>query len=393
MIVLKKEKFGGIAFNSSNANQVYLDKELFSNFCLFLEGSFGLNNQIKKIIKELEVKKIDFIMRNNKTISYNSELSILSSPTLADIAITTKCNLHCPHCYMSSSSKGEHMSIDNFRLALQECKKNGVLQIALGGGEPTLHPNFTQILKEIKQAGIVPNLTTNGKVLSWKTVYAMARYSGAVALSIEAIGKNFETRRKFSFSEFVKSITKLKSAGINLVFQITISKENLNSIPQIINYLIQFKPYGLLFLAYKPQGRGISYNTSLSLADSEKIQRTIKYILQKTNITRVGFDCCITPSLMHLKNVNSFEGCSASRSSLAIMTDLTVLPCSFLLQDKHADNLKQKNLADIWQGFYFNRFRDKIRSQKNSSTCNSCNVNNICLGGCPSFNLAKCCLN
>ena len=76
-----------------------------------------------------------------------------------------------------------------------ELKKNGVVQIALGGGEPLLHPDLVAIRELCRAYDLVPNLTTNGLGLSDEVCRALARCCGAVALSLEGIGEAFERRR------------------------------------------------------------------------------------------------------------------------------------------------------------------------------------------------------
>ena len=59
------------------------------------------------------------------------------------LQITTRCNMSCEHCGFDCKAEGEDMSMEVFRAAV------GVLDsesISIGGGEPTLHPNFWEIL-------------------------------------------------------------------------------------------------------------------------------------------------------------------------------------------------------------------------------------------------------
>lgn len=84
------------------------------------------------------------------------------------IQITTICNMSCPHCCMSCGTnyKGQHMTMDNFRKALALNNEYNSL-IAIGGGEPTLHPKFKQIIYEAIEAtdewsDMPPWLATNG---------------------------------------------------------------------------------------------------------------------------------------------------------------------------------------------------------------------------------------
>lgn len=105
------------------------------------------------------------------------------------IQITTRCNMSCAHCGYSCTKHGEDMSMDVFRAAAKEAWGRGDV-INLGGGEPTLHPRFWEML------GLAlgysedqsPWLATNGSVTETAVALAGIAKRGAmgVALSIDS---------------------------------------------------------------------------------------------------------------------------------------------------------------------------------------------------------------
>ena len=58
------------------------------------------------------------------------------------IQITTKCNMTCKHCCMNATCQGDDMTLETYKAALTHCDG----QITLGGGEPTIHPEFWQFM-------------------------------------------------------------------------------------------------------------------------------------------------------------------------------------------------------------------------------------------------------
>jgi len=79
------------------------------------------------------------------------------------IALTYNCNLSCDYC----SSKGLHernkknISVKDFMLVIDWLVKQGVKSIALIGGEPTLHPEFNELMSYAGKK-IAIFLPTNG---------------------------------------------------------------------------------------------------------------------------------------------------------------------------------------------------------------------------------------
>lgn len=87
---------------------------------------------------------------------------------MANIAIVNYCNLKCPYCFADDMIQ-EHMSsitIDDFRKILQFLSRTPKNHVGIIGGEPTLHPNFIEILKETnkycKECNTDATLFTNG---------------------------------------------------------------------------------------------------------------------------------------------------------------------------------------------------------------------------------------
>ena len=61
------------------------------------------------------------------------------------IQITDKCNMKCAHCAFSCTKRGSFMKLDTFKAALELARQYDE-SIAIGGGEPTLHPDFEKFL-------------------------------------------------------------------------------------------------------------------------------------------------------------------------------------------------------------------------------------------------------
>ena len=67
---------------------------------------------------------------------------------VALVEVTTSCNLTCPMCFASSAPGGKHLSVAECRRAIDRLiEVEGRPEVVqLSGGEPTVHPQFTEIL-------------------------------------------------------------------------------------------------------------------------------------------------------------------------------------------------------------------------------------------------------
>lgn len=81
------------------------------------------------------------------------------------LQITTKCNMRCAHCCYSCGPRGKHMAGDVWRRAIDMAREWDEM-ISIGGGEPTLHPDFFLILKTCLQEFDYVWMATNGSQTS-----------------------------------------------------------------------------------------------------------------------------------------------------------------------------------------------------------------------------------
>ena len=95
------------------------------------------------------------------------ETLLLSAPLEVHFSVTNACSQKCGHCYMDSGEKdtGE-MSADDFRKSVDVLAGMGVFHMALGGGEALERPDFFELASYVRERGMVPNLTTNGHLMT-----------------------------------------------------------------------------------------------------------------------------------------------------------------------------------------------------------------------------------
>jgi MoaA/NifB/PqqE/SkfB family radical SAM enzyme len=89
-------------------------------------------------------------------------------PLSVHLLITTRCNLSCPKCFYRKETEGE-ITFESIAQLFEEWKGR-VLSVALGGGEPLLHPDIGRIVFEAKKREMFIAITTNGTIDPWKVL-------------------------------------------------------------------------------------------------------------------------------------------------------------------------------------------------------------------------------
>jgi len=293
----------------------------------------------------------------------------MSGPELLDISITNYCERGCDFCYRDSNQNGHHISLNDYKNIIRQAKEIGVLQVALGGGNPNQHPSFIQILEETVKAGIVPSYTSNGMGLNDEVLIATKKYCGALAISAYSPYENY-------LENIVASVTKF-GIKTNIHFLLT-NRTIEKAISWLENppYFLQ-KVNAIIFLNYKPINSG--YN--LLLKDSDLLQCFFEQVNNHRSHLKIGFDSCSISGIVSYLDVNKifYESCEAARFSAFISEDLKMYPCSFMVNTNNFGDIKTTSMLEIWQqNESFVAYRNKILK----NNCNGCSSEKECKGGC-----------
>ena len=88
------------------------------------------------------------------------------APLSINLDLTSLCNFRCPHCVDSAIINGGSLRVEQVKKTLDVLCSKGLLSvILLGGGEPTLHKDFVEIVNYLKGKKLGIGVVTNGSRL------------------------------------------------------------------------------------------------------------------------------------------------------------------------------------------------------------------------------------
>lgn len=291
-------------------------------------------------------------------------------PELADISISNRCMKGCDYCYRSSSLDGVLMTLEDYCDVLDSMNSpehGNVFQVALGGGEPLEHPDFLAIIEETVKRGIVPNFTTNGRLLTADLFERLKGKVGAMAISITKMEE---------MSAYVGLLRYRNGIRVNLHY--ILSRNSVKQAIEIIkgkyNELLS-DVNAIVFLTYKPAGRG---NVSGVLSTGKMLNTFLKEIRKPKTACKIGFDACFVPML--LRNTRGLDGyvdfCEGGFFSVYVNERKEVSPCSFS-NGKNSFSLNDYDFYDIW----LNKLQPYRERQANR--CRTiCQAKSVCRGAC-----------
>ena len=114
---------------------------------------------------------------------YNADKS--EAPELVDLKITDYCTEGCSFCYQGSTPSGKHADIRDIQWVITALQNLDVFEVAIGGGEPTTHPNFVHIISCFNDAGIKPSFSTRDDTWVLENWEHISGKVGAIGLSVD----------------------------------------------------------------------------------------------------------------------------------------------------------------------------------------------------------------
>ena len=152
------------------------------------------------------------------------------------IEITQRCNLTCPTCYADSSpDRHETMELSRFRGLVDELIDKGKGDadlIQLSGGEPTLHPDLTEMIAYALERGVKQvYINTNGIRLAHRPfAEELASFGGRVSLYLQFDGLERRTLRLLRGREDLaetklEALANCEALGLSAVPVMTLTRD------------------------------------------------------------------------------------------------------------------------------------------------------------------------
>lgn len=335
-----------------------------------MDGNLVVHAHPKQHYRTIFNKRTGFFARKEDT-GFDEPFWSKDGPELLDVAITNYCEHGCEFCYRQSNRNGKHLSIDEMKVIVEQAKNAGVLQIAVGGGNPNQHPQFIEMLELIRAKGIVPSYTSNGEGLTDKILSATKQYCGAMAISLYP-----------PYDEIERITSRIKFFGVKLNVHIILKTDTIEMLTEwFMNPPAWFENINaVIVLNYKP----IASSKELMVTNKEQL-RDFYSAVSNCSAVKVGFDSCCVPGIVTWMNVNPslIESCEAARFSAFISEDMKMYPCSFMANTNDYGDLRRNTLVDIWKNNQaFIDHRNKILN----NDCKNCQMQSICNGGCVFLN-------
>jgi radical SAM protein with 4Fe4S-binding SPASM domain len=406
---LRRERWGGLAFHRDIGELLELDSQGFqilaslSSAATLRELAVTVRSGVSRLPRLpelarflLELDERGFIERVPPDIhdglhstSYESTAAILpdqpasavtskrelSAPLVAHWAVTFRCNLACAFCYSESHPRREHEPAAHIRARIVErLAAWGIFEVALGGGEPTILSDFSQLLAAIRRHGMVPNVTTNGVSCSDTMLSALAEHAGTVHLSADR-SELLDAARGAGVSARIKNTARRLSTfnirwGVNLL----LSPDNVQSLHQSLVAMEALGATAITLL--RPKGAWTTRNWPgfPSPRDMSLIAAGVNRFIKRAPALRLFVDTALRSEWSQAGLLGDPEpevvGCGGGQRHVAITPAGDVYPCSHARGiNLRMGNLMRDDFDQIWQGARGQAARRRFKKQCHGATC------------------------
>ena len=138
--------------------------------------------------------------------------TVKASELKANLHFIDACNAHCRGCFATEFPGENHMmSVENAHKTIINLFAAGVTQFNLAGGEPTIHPHFTEICRFICELGGKVSVITNGSRLNEAFLEKVGPYLDTIGLSIDS----FDRETSYRLGRFIGSPRNPKFFGFD----------------------------------------------------------------------------------------------------------------------------------------------------------------------------------
>ncbi len=316
-------------------------------------------------------------------MSLTSELKLgLQAPICLTWELTYACNLACVHCLSSSGRRDpKELSTRQAIDLIDEMRALQVFYVNIGGGEPTIRPDFYQLIDYATTNDVGVKFSTNGSRIDSEVAARLSSMDYLdVQISLDGIDAdtNDAVRGSGSHAMATRAMDALAAADFGpFKISIVVTRHNVD---QLDDFAAMADHYGAILRVtrLRPSGRGADSWHDLRPTQDQQ-QQIYRWLLDKPDV--LTGDSFFHLNALGEENLPGLNLCGAGRVVCLIDPVGDVYACPFVLHDhfKAGNVTSAGGFTSVWRDS--DLFRE-LREPESEGACTSCGQYDACQGGC-----------
>ena len=310
-------------------------------------------------------------------------------PLIIGWELTLACNLRCGHCASTAgNSRKQELSLPEAINICDQFPDLLVQEVNFTGGEPLLCEYWPEIMAYLQKIEISTKVLTNGYALTRDLVQQLHDLGiSGIGVSIDGLADKHDTLRGPAglFDNIFDNIVHVQQLKIPLTIITTVTSQNLNALPQLLDFLISRGIQSWQMQPLFPLGRG-EENDYLQLSNLDYLRFGDFIVNWKEKAKRQGLEIMLADSYGYYTDRDQrdppWRGCPAGLYSCGITSDGKIKGCLSMPDQLIEGDLRENDLWEIWfdpQAFFYTRH---FSPSKLGSNCRECEYAKDCQGGC-----------
>lgn len=251
------------------------------------------------------------------------------APRMVQLGITNSCNLACTFCSRDVAVKSEWTAEEVFTL-LKDLSEYGVLEVAFGGGEPWLFPNFCELVTRLYDyTSLAINVTTNGIALTSDKLAKIRGKFGQIRLSL------------YDNNEWRQRVVMLADQRARFGVNYLVTPDRLRELEATVLELCELGCRDILLLSYNGYDAALHLSTQATFALAQRVELLAKAL---SNRCQIKLGVCWGEQMAPVPRLFERNDCGAGRDFIVLTSDKKMQPCSF-----HQVAVPVESAADVME--------------------------------------------
>lgn len=327
---------------------------------------------LDKFIKKL--KELDILIHLNEFSSEESFGAELepnappNSPTYCSLELTSRCNFHCPHCYLGTKDSTNDLDFESICKILDQAKRMGVNKVHLTGGEIFVRKDIEKIIRTTYDHGFDIEISTNGSLVSSSLLKRIKQYVTRFRVTV------------YGFTQDIYSLISDNSSAFNRVFSFINELEGQKSSEVQLNFTIA--PFN-----HQEHDKFIQFVEDRDFEHT--VGKTLPIGLASENnedMSKPGYKSLITE--LERERIDEedigFRLQACDSEQICILSSGEITPCLLLRKPEFIlGEIGRDTLKDVWHERII-PFLNSLHVDK-MDACSRCKYKYLCGGGCPAL--------